>query len=82
MTHTTPRAISRALVAGGIRPVLRSREGIHLSSGAVTGRVHVYADVDGPRAADRLSADAAEILSVAGYAIDRVDSVSFYAGTC
>lgn len=74
-------AISAALRRCGLNPVsTRNREGLRcsLSGFAPNARVHVIADVDRAVDAERLSAEAADVLAAARYIIERSCSEAFY----
>lgn len=71
---TTAIAVSAVLRRGGLLPVPRGREGIHVTTGWGRGRVTVTVSVDSRRRERELIQDAIEILTGRGYTITRRDS--------
>lgn len=67
---TTATAVSAVLRRGGLLPVPRSREGIHVTSGG-RGKVAVTVDVDSSRREREMTEDAVEILTAKGYTVTR-----------
>lgn len=63
----TATAVSAALRRGGLLPVPRGREGVHVTRGYAAGIVNVTIGIEGPRAAARVAERVAEILAAAGY---------------
>lgn len=66
-------AVSRALRAGGLRPLPsgtpRSREGVRVSP-SVFETVSVVVSIDAPRQCARVAADVEEVLADAGYTVE------------
>jgi hypothetical protein len=79
-SRTSPATVSAAIRKAGLRPLPSgtpvTRQGVRVSRSGLPGVVRVLADYDGEGKARRTASDLAEVLTDAGYDVEKSASGS------